>query len=439
MENIVRFYLKLFIPLVGMATVSAQNTSAELLVNGGNVSVGADGILSTGYDFSNLGTAHFISDGQISYQSNFHNDGVYGITNGKTSSKTLFSMADDTKEALILSGNGLSSFYDITFDNPKKEMSFDVSTNIDLQGQANMKKGVIKINDAPNTLTRMSKGMISFLPGATAANASDDSHIQGLMEKVGREDFDFPQGDGGFYRPATISSAQNDEDTFVSKYVYDDKGFFEARTVLSGAIDILNKNEYWLVERGVNTSTDIILTLGWHDDTTSKDVLGTPEKNLRIVRWDEIHELWIDEGGIVDMVNKKVTTPTTVDRYGFFTLATIKEDWIIDVDIAIYNLVSPNGDGKNDYFVIDNISRYPNNTVEIYNRWGTRVFETSNYDAQGYGTVNVFDGYAKGRVVVNKDEPLPSGTYYYIIVYEINDEKGSRTIKKSGYLHLDTP
>jgi gliding motility-associated-like protein len=70
-------------------------------------------------------------------------------------------------------------------------------------------------------------------------------------------------------------------------------------------------------------------------------------------------------------------------------------------EIVVPNGFSPNGDGKNDYWVIDNIQQFPDNTVEIYNRWGELL-----YSARGYK--NDFDGKYKGK-------DLPVGTYYYVI------------------------
>ncbi|WP_205627563.1 T9SS type B sorting domain-containing protein, partial [Myroides marinus] len=74
------------------------------------------------------------------------------------------------------------------------------------------------------------------------------------------------------------------------------------------------------------------------------------------------------------------------------------------------------------------------NTVEIYNRWGVKVYDTKNYDSAG----NVFRGYSDGRVTINRGDKLPTGTYFYIVNYEYKDKSGSRMIKKSGYLHLDS-
>ncbi|SHM74898.1 gliding motility-associated C-terminal domain-containing protein, partial [Myroides odoratimimus] len=196
----------------------------------------------------------------------------------------------------------------------------------------------------------------------------------------------------------------------------------------------LNTKEYWEIKRSDSSSGNVLLTLSWDERTTPAELLTNPEKDLHIVRWDPKQQLWIDQGGVVDLSNKEITTASGLSGYGYFTLARVKTDLLLEGDVVIYNLVSPDGDGKNDYFIIDNINRYPNNTVEIYNRWGTKVFTTDNYDSAG----NVFNGYSDGRITVNKGEKLPSGTYFYIVTYEYKDHSGSRMIKKSGYLQLET-
>jgi len=105
-------------------------------------------------------------------------------------------------------------------------------------------------------------------------------------------------------------------------------------------------------------------------------------------------------------------------------------------DVVVHNAFSPNGDGINDVFVIDSIDEltcYPGNTVEIYNRWGILVFETTDYN----NTTNAFDGTSRGRTTVNKSEGLPTGTYFYIVTYKSLD--GNNVIqynKKDGYLYL---
>ena len=97
--------------------------------------------------------------------------------------------------------------------------------------------------------------------------------------------------------------------------------------------------------------------------------------------------------------------------------------------IVPYNGMSVDGDGKNDYFHIGGIERYPNNVVRIYNRWGVKVFEVEGYD----NVTRVFRGISNGRVTVEQAEKLPQGTYYYVIeYYDSNNNKESLV----GWLYL---
>ena len=91
--------------------------------------------------------------------------------------------------------------------------------------------------------------------------------------------------------------------------------------------------------------------------------------------------------------------------------------------LTIYNEFSPNGNGKNEFFYIDCINNYPNNKLEIYNRWGNVVYVKEGYD-------NTFDGVSNGRAVVNKNEKLPVGTYYYVL--DLGD--GSKPV--AGWLYI---
>ena len=116
----------------------------------------------------------------------------------------------------------------------------------------------------------------------------------------------------------------------------------------------------------------------------------------------------------------------------FEVYLNVNDDCIVlaACDITIYNAVSANNDGMNDNFFIDGIECYPDNTVEIYNRWGILVYETRGYD----NALNSFRGYSEGRTTFNKNEMLPDGTYFYILKY--NDTEG-KSHDKSGYLYLD--
>ena len=55
------------------------------------------------------------------------------------------------------------------------------------------------------------------------------------------------------------------------------------------------------------------------------------------------------------------------------------------------NVFTPNGDAANQYFEIENMHEYPNSTLEVFNRWGTKVYESENYNNDWDGG-NLSDG-----------------------------------------------
>ncbi len=83
------------------------------------------------------------------------------------------------------------------------------------------------------------------------------------------------------------------------------------------------------------------------------------------------------------------------------------EIWIECIDIVVFTAVSPNRDGVNDVFFISGIEEFPESRLQIYNRWGERVFQSIGYDNDWAGTW-------KGNL------ELPDGAYFYCL--ELNDD-----------------
>ena len=79
------------------------------------------------------------------------------------------------------------------------------------------------------------------------------------------------------------------------------------------------------------------------------------------------------------------------------------------------NLVTPNGDGKNDILFFKNLTKFPDNQLIVWNRWGQVVYEKEAYqqdDERWNGT--------------SPSGPLPDGEYYYML--EVNGERIQQTL-----------
>jgi gliding motility-associated-like protein len=93
--------------------------------------------------------------------------------------------------------------------------------------------------------------------------------------------------------------------------------------------------------------------------------------------------------------------------------ATLNEPFVLEMPTGY----SPNGDGWNDYFVVHGVESYPDNNIEVYNRWGNIVYSKENY-------MNQWNGHN------NNGDDLPDATYF--VVLTING--GDITLK--GYVDL---
>jgi gliding motility-associated-like protein len=90
-----------------------------------------------------------------------------------------------------------------------------------------------------------------------------------------------------------------------------------------------------------------------------------------------------------------------------------------NICLTIYKVFSPNDDNLHEFWEIENIHLYPKAVVSVYNRNGKQVFRRRNY-------INSENDAFGGKDVNN--QPLPSGTYYYVIDLENNDDVFKGTV-----------
>ncbi len=89
----------------------------------------------------------------------------------------------------------------------------------------------------------------------------------------------------------------------------------------------------------------------------------------------------------------------------------------VNLEILINNYMSPNGDGKNDTWIIKGGYILDECEIQIYDSWGNKIYESIGYE-------NDWDGTREG-------DPLPPGVYYYVIVCGGDDPlTGSITLNR---------
>jgi len=412
---------RIIIHILGIAPLL---TTAQT-VNTGDLSVSPSTEVSTYFDFKNETTGNVLNDGDFYFYGNYHNERLFSYTTNSTTGYVVFEGLMSGMQKI--EGASPSSFYDVLFNKAGGQHSFHLTNDIENQGTVNFMNGVVLMD-------KENGGAFVFLKGAKHINTADRSHVNGKVTKVGNEVFTYPVGDGGYYRFAGISAPADVAETYTGEYFLENSNAQYPHASRAGIIEVIDDKEYWIINQTTPTDNSVMVTLSWDNRTTPIALTANGAEALHIVRWDDEQKLWVDEGGDVDYAARTVTTPIDVEGFGVFTLGKIKAEHLNPGDLVIYQGVTPDGDGLNDYFIIDNIEYFPTNNVTIFNRWGRKVYETTSYNSSG----NVFNGYAQGNGVVGKGEMLPTGTYYYVVEYLYDRDGQSYWVKKVGHLHLES-
>jgi gliding motility-associated-like protein len=148
-------------------------------------------------------------------------------------------------------------------------------------------------------------------------------------------------------------------------------------------------NDFDSIGKGLDVSILVNPSKGTAILTKDDSVYYTPKSNF--IGLDTLTYVICDRG-----------TPSKCD-----TALVIIEVSDLLPEIRVYNLISPDGDGANDYWHILNIEEYPDNNVLIFNRWGDKIIEIDSYNN------TVIDRRWNGTN--SKNDKIPDGVYYYII------------------------
>lgn len=400
--------------LITFQAITQTNNEGALYVSEGTQ-------FSTVGSFNNFSTGTFYNDGDAFIYSHFNNDGVLDFLQNTGLTRFV------GKSNQVISGTKVSYLNDVYFNNTSNRAPFHLSGGVHISGESDFYNGIVDIDNFGGELT--------FNTDAYHINTSDDSHVDGFVNKYGNTAFTFPIGDGGYYRLAGISAPGNASSLFEGKFYFENSNALYSHELRAGIIAEIDNKEYWTITKESASNEAMMVSLSWRDVTTPKFIIDAAKEGaLTIVRWDEATNMWVNEGGAIDLDTQTVTT--AVNGYGVFTLGRVKVDLILPCGIVVYNSITPNGDGINDYFLIDQSSNEcaRNFKVQVFNRWGVKVFETNNYGLQG----DVFDGFSSGRLTLKNSERLPFGTYYYILEYDYGNASDNNRFKKAGFLYLSS-
>ncbi len=182
--------------------------------------------------------------------------------------------------------------------------------------------------------------------------------------------------------------------------------------------------EYDITDPVFEIQSSIVACLRTEDGATNQfngsAIVGFEQFNeVQEYRWeDESKNILGTDARLIDVGPGTYTV--------FFTAGNgceYSETFTMTTDITVYNGISANGDGLNDFLLIDCVDYFTNNSVSIFNRAGAKVYEINSYD-------NVSSRFEGSSNVGTSELSLPTGTYFYVI------DKGDGSDLIQGFLEL---
>lgn len=161
---------------------------------------------------------------------------------------------------------------------------------------------------------------VSFADGATVSGASNTSHVDGPVRKSGDDDFTFPTGDNGVYRPIAITSVGSSTE-FEAEFSKQLQAF---GTAVESGIVAVSGCEYWELNRVSGSGTPMV-TLSWNSPDCSGTYITDPTQ-LVVAHWDGA--TWEDfgNGGFTgNATSGTIATSAAVTNFSPFALASTSE------------------------------------------------------------------------------------------------------------------
>ena len=343
---------------------------------------------------------------------------------GDTHTYTLVSGAGSTDNAAFnISGNNLRATAALDFET-KSSYSIRIRTT-DAGGLTFDKVFTVSVTNVNETPTNITSSQTAIFEGnatgATVGNLSStdpdagDTHNYTLVSGAGSTDNASFSISGNQLKAAAVLN-------FKTKNSYS----IRIRTTDAGGLSFEKVFSITVLESPFATGTGNLpgsqqITAASNDVTISKGY----SSNLDVTGKDLVSYRWSPAIGLsATNIANPIASPSETTRYtvtvtnnlGLSTVVYVTVNVIEDYNLTPNNVITPNGDGVNDTWVIGNLNTYPDNTVQLFDKAGRMLYQVKGYQNDWAGMLN-------GNL-------LQEGAYYYVI------RIGNKGFIKKGFINI---
>ena len=369
-----------------------RNGIIALLV--GSLSL-ADGYSQEG--IANHGPMQMHGEGVAGFHADFRNDGPFDSPQG------LVGFYHDSG-SLLVSGTQVPNLYDVEFSSVK---GIWLQIPLQIANNANLIQGDVLTSRKEDTNYPLFS-FDSFYTGESSV-----SKVDGYAAMEHKQDFTFPVGDDARLRWLRIESQALNARVRCA-YFFEDPAdsptlgkSFKSDPDATGLR--VSQSEFWRLDGDLPSK----VTLSW-DEYSNVAGLARFLADLRVVGYNRATGAWDDLGNTHFEGGRDYGTLTSdyfvPGQYEIITFGGNTESESFEVVELDNYYLSPNGDGRNETLEIPAAREYPDNAIQIYNRYGQLVFQQDHYTGG-------FDGQANVALTVSREKGLEPGIYFYIITF----------------------
>ena len=205
---------------------------------------------------------------------------------------------------------------------------------------------------------------VLFLNGAQTRGGAVDTHSEVALRTSNTNAFDFPLGKQGRYLPVRLNA--NTAVTAVGQLTAASPNSLGAAPSTTS----LASNYYW----NLQGQGEAELEFAWE---LSQDL----DSGEEVILLGFTGQAWEKIPALVQSNSLRSESAISLDRFTAYALGSVT----LSTALTPAQAITPNGDGINDRWIIQNSAAYPNAKIWVFNRWGEEVFYSAGNYQNNWG------------------------------------------------------